>query len=364
MFLYLFLFFLLVLISIPCFFKEYSGNIQIKTSVNGMLYVFAVLLICLGGFRWNRGTDWDSYYNYFNNISLLKSPFEEYLQFEPGYILLNFFIKSIYNSYTLFLLFFTFLVVFFHTKGIKNISPLLPLSFLLFFCANKGGIFSVRIYLARAILLYAINFIIQKKRLCFLIGIVIACTIHLSSLIFIIAYPLYHFKFRKHTIFLFWCVSIFFALNTKLIVNLTLIPILNQIGGAGRIVTKLLGYSIESKRHFLMTTLYLFRYSMFIPIFFIFVRDNNTARGLFNIYLFGCLFFLSFSTFLTQIQRAAAYFTMVEWILFAYLYKGIRRKSNKLFFILFIILYSFIKYYQSFYVQGYYDLFVPYRSIF
>jgi hypothetical protein len=140
--------------------------------------------------------------------------------------------------------------------------------------------------------------------------------------------------------------------------------VLNQIG-TGRIIVKLLGYSEEGTRNFFMIILYIIRYSLFIPVILYFNdKAEKHFSGLFNLYFFGGLFFISFSTYLTTIQRAAAYFTRYEWILLPMVYTRITRKSNKLVFLICILVYGFYKYYSSFFLSGYYDLFVPYGSIF
>jgi hypothetical protein len=218
--------------------------------------------------------------------------------------------------------------------------------------------------LAGAILLYSTIHIIKKQKFLFILNIFLACTIHITSIIFLVAYPLYYYKLTKKGVAFFLCISIYVAFNTKFLVTALLTPILNQIS-TGRIIIKLLGYSEEATRDFFMIVLYIIRYSLFIPVILYFnSMKEKCIGGIFNLYFFGCLFFISFSTYLTQIQRAASYFTMYEWILLPIVYTRITRKSNKAIFLICILLYGFYKYYSSFFLSGYYDLFVPYNSIF
>ena len=56
-----------------------------------------LLLIFLDGFRWNIGTDWRSYYDYFSSHSI-----DSY--YEIGYSLFSFFISSLTDNYTIFIL--------------------------------------------------------------------------------------------------------------------------------------------------------------------------------------------------------------------------------------------------------------------
>jgi hypothetical protein len=362
---YLFLFGLLVIIVLPCFYGDYTKNKQVKANTEVMLYVFSILLIFLGGFRWEKGTDWDGYFSFFKNLSLSKNPFDaSWFQFEVGYILLTFLIKSIYNSYTLFLLIFHSLIIFFTIKTIKKLSASFPLSFFLYFCATKGNIFAVRMNLAAAILFFSTIYIIKKDKVAFIFSIFFACTIHLSSIVFIIAYPLYYYKLSKKLLVPLWCISVFLAFNTKFAVNLILTPILNQIG-TGRIVLKLLGYSDETTNNIFFILIYIVRYSIFIPVILYFCRTkDNMTSGFFNLYFFGSLFFIIFSTYLTQIQRAAGYFTRYEWFLLPIVFTKISRKQNKILFLIVILMYGFYKYYASFSANEWYDLFVPYTSVF
>jgi hypothetical protein len=360
---YLFLCGILIITIFPSFFAEYSKNRALKISIYGVLYTFSFILILLGGFRWEKGTDWKGYFGFFDNLSL-STPFGSYLPFEHGYILLNFFIKSVYNSYTAFLLIFHFLIIIYFISGIKNLSIFFPLAFFLFFCATKGSIFAVRMNLAGAILFHSTIYIIKKQKYLFIINVLIACSIHITSIIFLIAYPLYYCKLNKKSIVIFLCISIYVAFNTKFLVTTLLTPILNQIG-TGRIVIKLLGYSEEATRNFFMIIVYIIRYALFIPVILYFCRrEENSISGLFNLYFFGCLFFICFSTYLTQIQRAATYFTRYEWVLLPMVYTRIERKLNKAIFLICILLYGFYKYYSSFFAEDWFNLFVPYSSIF
>ena len=56
---------------------------------------FTVLLVLLGA-RWETGTDWDPYIEYFRDL-------DNYRNFEPGYVLLNEAVRFFSNNYTLFL---------------------------------------------------------------------------------------------------------------------------------------------------------------------------------------------------------------------------------------------------------------------
>ena len=74
---------------------------RVKVSAYGIIILALLLCVCIGGFRWETGTDWINYFSFFVNNSSWKS-FSENNGFEVGWKILNFAIKQIYNDYTFF----------------------------------------------------------------------------------------------------------------------------------------------------------------------------------------------------------------------------------------------------------------------
>ncbi len=74
---------------------------------NKYIYGFLLLIIAVfAGLRYETGQDWLSYKNYFNRIELIYGPIDSYFsdlgnfQFEIGYFLINYYIKTLGFSYS------------------------------------------------------------------------------------------------------------------------------------------------------------------------------------------------------------------------------------------------------------------------
>ena len=92
---YLYLIFILLLAGsfLEIFDSKRQGTAQI------IYYLTLSILFLLSFLRWERGTDWSGYYDYFSNIYDLN--FSN--NFENGFILLNYCIHYLFNSYTVLL---------------------------------------------------------------------------------------------------------------------------------------------------------------------------------------------------------------------------------------------------------------------
>lgn len=155
-----------------------------KKKRNNLAYVVMIIaIICIQGFRWEIGTDWDSYYSYFQT--------GEDQHAGVGYnFLINTF-KSLSDNYTLFLLLIAAL-----TFGITgnvfskhSINPMMSLC--LYFCGSLGIWGCNRQILSMLICLLSLQFIFDRKLILFLLCIVLASTIHITALVFLPAFFLY-----------------------------------------------------------------------------------------------------------------------------------------------------------------------------
>ena len=170
-------------------------------------FAFCVLFTVLGSVRWNTGTDWDAYYYGFLSADSLDYVLYSPYAFEKGFGLLNFIILNYFNSYTVFLLVFTFITVFLKYKVITHKIFLNYALFSLFayYCIFIGDIVATRQSMAVSITLFSTLFIIRKKLVWFILTVILASSIHRSAIVFIVAYPLFNYDFRQKTL-----ISIYF----------------------------------------------------------------------------------------------------------------------------------------------------------
>ena len=152
-----------------------------------------LLLIFLDGFRWNIGTDWRSYYDYFSSHSI-----DSY--YEIGYSLFSFFISSLTDNYTIFILIIAiiqyFTLAFFIQKF--SINPLVSLCIAYSIYLPLLGM--NRQFIALSITLVSVVFIVKRKIIPYILLIVCACFFHKSASFFFPAYLLWNKQIDKKII--------------------------------------------------------------------------------------------------------------------------------------------------------------------
>jgi len=159
-----------------------------------MIYLFACFF---AGFRYEVGVDYNSYIRAYNDIlSGFNSGY-----FEPGNVFLIQFIDKIGGTAQLYLLTIAvatnILIYLFVIKYSKNyiVSTYFYIFVSLFYFASFNA---VRQFLAIAIFLYAIRFIVERKLLSYIITIFIGALFHISIIVLL---PLYFFVGKKYSLY-------------------------------------------------------------------------------------------------------------------------------------------------------------------
>lgn len=122
-----------------------------------------------------------------------------YSRMEPGYVLirylfikygLSFFIFQIFTATVIYYSLYRFIAKYSSNVGMSCL--LLMLTTRMFSTMNQ-----TRMWLALSILLFSIQFLLERKIIKFLITVVVAYLFHKSALIFILMYPLCTLKYRR-----------------------------------------------------------------------------------------------------------------------------------------------------------------------
>lgn len=169
--------------------------VPIKKSTK--VIIISLVLIVFSGFREGVGTDFNMYKNIFYNIDNLDG---YYLgEIETGYILLNKFIYSMYSDHRLLFIITSTVIIGLICISIMRYSKNYLLSILLFICLGylHSSFNGVRQYIALAIFIYSIRFIINKKVKSYLIFILVASLFHKTILITLPLYFINKIKFNK-----------------------------------------------------------------------------------------------------------------------------------------------------------------------
>lgn len=180
-------------------------NFSIKIRRN-LCWLWVIVLTMFWGLRWNCGTDWYNFKDYyqwshFNNVFSFDRGQGEPLEW--GYVLLNAIFNDLGFSYSIFLIIYSFIMLsLFARFCIKNFDN--PLMGFVFIIANMAPIFPTRQALALGIVCIGYKYIFQKSIVSFVkFGclVFLASTIHTSALL---AFLLYFIpKLRMNVFFAF-----------------------------------------------------------------------------------------------------------------------------------------------------------------
>ena len=320
-----------------------------------------VLVLIMGAIRWKTGTDWDEYYYFFASNHTLKDYVESDAAMEVGYRLLNFVARCIYPSFSILLMIATTFSVYTYANYCRasgfNRYPATLL--LLFWCIMPfGGIFFTRQIIANMICILSLQYVIRGQLTKFLAVVAIACTFHISAVIYLVSYFIYKQEFTKEkAIFalLAFCIGGGFI---GLFINMLIESY------SGYIITKLIIYSGEEyemeQSSLVMGTI---KRLLTLPLFVLYRKniqeDKEMYDGCLNLYIFGtCVYYLFALGNLGQLVRMSVYFQFFELPLF-YI---ILRHTKNIVLIFYIMAYCGMKVYSA--LSGYPDLYVPFETVF
>lgn len=315
------------------FSGNYKNNIARinEKALNFILSIPAFLWLIVLGTQYYVGTDYPTYYKYFDSgidlgLYLVK---KEYLFYWLSY----FIYKSIFPAQTGFFL-FSFIQVFFLCKFLlKMKTDRLDIFIIVYFCCATcfyNQMNALRQYTAMAIFLYSIFFILERKLIKYCACIFFAAMFHISALFLIVLYPFY-FLFnlksgKLYRLFLFLSLLLmykgidslvtFFVAKTSYSFYLNTFYFLEQNRKSFKnIITKLIFFP------FYLRVIYWF------PVY---IKDY-TNRDVFLIKL-GIIFYgiklIAMSSFF--LSRFSMYFDLIAYVpLYYYLRELIRHNTIK-----------------------------------
>lgn len=332
--------------------------------------VLILLLICFSGLRWKTGTDWDNYFNLYNDLSWETIYEKKFSHYDIAYKLVNLFVKSLGGSYTVFLIVISVIAIIPVYFAIKEMDSGIILALVIFYvnfylAFYLGG---NRIMIALGIDLLGMTYLINGKRKKSIIAGIVGFLFHRSSIVYAIIYVLPK-KICKiqHTAVMLVASYVIGALKmTQKIMRWGL-----KI--TGRYIPNNMLYQLAEfylnelhedlgSRHFAFAAMK--RVVLILALYFIYQYCTKKRRKkfeyLYNIYLFSICVYLIFNG-LGVFQVLSTFFAMTEIVLWSYLYTLVDRNNKLVFIILLFILY-FFEILNAF--PSYYDAYVPYTSVF
>ena len=153
-------------------------NLRVNKSMAFYKYAYVGILIVvflLSMLRWENGTDWDPYYEYFNIVA--ANPDSGYM--EPGFTWLCH-IDSLFMNYTWHLGVIALLCILPVAKRVREFSPFPVFSLLIWFSVSFAHMFPVRQTIAISLFVFSWKYIQERRLLPYLCLLALAATFHVT----------------------------------------------------------------------------------------------------------------------------------------------------------------------------------------
>lgn len=300
------------------------------------------LIIILSTIRYQTGTDWDSYYYYYENIND-----DYYLKLDLAYVLINYIGKIVFNSYLFVQFFLVSCSLLLIDNVLTKIATNYRISLIYFFCFSIFCLYPTRQYVALAFLLYAFSdyLLFKKLNIKSFLFLTIGCLFHWSAifpafiLIFINADKLY-----KKALLVIIVGSAFFLTLPQ--INLFYLTDYKDLDGV-----KNISFSLGVIFRLILSSYILVHWSYF--------KKSQAYESviILTVTFFNILFIGKPDVF----GRILLYGYFFEIMLISSIYKHLTKKYliNKVILIIVLLMVFFLRLYAN--ISNYYDSYVPYK---
>lgn len=345
----------LVLYFILLFFLELQVKRQETYLLRNILiirFLAGAGLLLFFGFRGFIGWDWTIYFPAFKNTPELFSLHPDSFtvsRYEPAFIALMSFFKTISGNYHFFIFFNTLADIVVLLVFLKQFSKVsLSLSCLLFIV--MGGIYLETDLLrnAKSIMLFllSLRYLRDRQLLPYLMLNLLGCMFHFSSLIYIPLYFFLHKQISRKTIIIIFIIGILLYLLQIEYIR----PLISKISGlfgqrASDATWKYLnndlysvgyGITIGFIERMITSSLILLYYHRLIS-------DNRNNILFINSFVLYFIFFFYFAEIKIIPVRVGGLFYYSYWILIPSLLSVIIKRNNRILFLFYIFIYSLVK---------------------
>lgn len=360
----MYLYFIFAFLCLPAVMEVCGIRIsRVPFFYNYIYWGVLCVIFLLSMFRWENGTDWLPYYEYFSLVSV--DPDLGYM--EPGFTWLCH-INSKYLNYTLHLGIIALLCIIPVAQRIWQFSPFPLFSLFIWFSVSFAHMFPVRQTIAVSLFVFSWKYIQERRLLPFLCIIALAFTFHSSILIVL---PVY-FLWNKYISAKFLIISIITVFVLATFSSQSFGSLLSYIGG-GTIFEEKLGEYMENPDEAFGSAYsplqVLFRGCInrsiyfFIPLFFLNEKrkSNPLMNAVFNMYFYSFLIFLMVTPLSVALGRLTVYTDMAQIILLPFMFTLRMSKGNVLALSSIILFYFFIRFRGV--VFNYEELYIPYHCV-
>lgn len=326
-----------------------------------IVIAFIVLLIFLGA-RWETGTDWDSYIEYFQDL-------DNYRSFEPAYVLENEFIRLFTVNYTIFLFINGALALipiawFLRKESHGSLALGVTIFYAYYYLITYFGA-SRRIVAIGLCVLAAIQLLENRHKLAISLILVGSC-FHYSAFLSVLYFPLKRFRFSIGSVVRFLVIVI-----AALSLVYALFPLLIKVDIFSHIFIRVGEYlvgdtSVEGYDKTTLSLLSIIKRSIFI-IFVVYTLIKSkykiSSREIFysNCYIFSFVIYLISEFALGDIFKTfTIYFSIFEVVLIPNLIRTHEPRMRFFLYSLFVP-YIILQTYSATFGNPFVDLYIPYR---
>lgn len=359
----------IAIILFPFAFLDRAFSSQAKRMI---IYFFCLSFVVLGGIKWNTGTDWNSYYYEFLNSTTYDRAVNSPNSFEWGYAVSNFLVNDLTGSFTIFLLIFTFMTVFFKYKVLasNHFIKFGLFGLYCYYCYSIGDIIAWRQAFAISIVLFSVFFIVKRQFYFFLLCIFIAILFHRSAIICLILYYLYSVNLSKRSMMIIFLSSMLLGLFLFNIKALHFnIPFLGEMEVFSSYQDKLDAYNeigqvtygqVDSNLSNILG--YLRKAIFVIPMIFLVKKEDIVTYRLLSFSIIGSAIYFILGAIATDFKRIGGYFDIFDVILIPTILYGIRNTKVRYIMIFIYAIFMFLKLYISLF--NFWDIYDPFITIF
>ncbi|WPU95799.1 EpsG family protein [Mucilaginibacter sabulilitoris] len=333
----------------------------------GFLLCTFIILAIVAGMRWEVGPDWESYHSFFVDYEQYRDGV--YINMlEPGYTFLNGLIKAIGGNYTTFLFFIAILTIGLKYSIFTRHPRITFVVIFFYYCYYLADVASTRQFTSLSITLLSSIFIIKRRPVLFVLCVILATSIHISSIAFLAAYWIYHKNFSKRTLAIVLCGT--FVLGFLNVSGLMLGKVIGLLGSSSIYAEKLLKYSesgVDSTvgNPYISFLLGALKRAVIIPFLFYYreridSKDHDIYRGYLNLLIMGNAIYFLFIISFPEVTRLSVSYLYFEIFLLGFALISIKDRNLKMVVFLLMILFGGFRLYS--FMAPYMNLYIPYKT--
>ena len=322
-----------------------------------LLYICSFFLFALSFMRWERGTDWDTYYLLWETLE-----WDNMIIMEPIFSSVNILTREFFDNYTVHLFVLSSILFGFQTISIKRYSLYPLLSLMMLVGSQLGNVFYVRQNIAIAIALFSFIYIIKGKFANYLLCVFLAIGFHYSAIVFLPSWWICKLEIGPRK----WLVLIILSVFSSFLM-MAILKIVGDLLGGG-ILYRIIYYTendIEANPNIsypIQVAKAILNKGAFLIIAFYLLNkktENALTNKFVNLYCFGVILFFLTMPISIHFARASWYYDIFQIFIIPLFMSSIKERKNRQ--IVFLVMFPIYLVKLYVFIMGYKDLYVPYN---